>query len=484
MTKKNLLTALLVAPMLIGGVSACGGGGGGGNKDVIEIRFAQNTDKSKLSPIIERAAEAFNKNEEANPGLKIHVDASQESGSFDLLRENTLKKIPTGDYCDIFYGYPDSIQAINKYKVVQDLDEFINDSEVGLTQDELNDIIPAYLQEGANYPDEGRYSMPFSKSTEVMYYNRDILGLDLSSIDPSINNGNPLTEAYINNLTWDELFEKLCPALLTKNEQLDDEHKLIIPKEDKSCVFAYDSDDNFFITLAKQYGYDYTSIDPATKKGSIDFANENMANLLVKVNEYYRKGYLMTKGSYGGSYTSNLFNDKACLFTVSSTAGAKNTYNSNFVTMPAHIPHVAGSKGYTISQGPSIAILKKEAAPEKAKAAWQFYRFFLRKYSLNWAVNSGYLPILESDYESDEWLEASSTDGKNPMTEEYNKAMTYSYIPQVSDDLFDSPVFTQSAAARVQAGSAMTQAIVYNGTLTKEQAMEIHTTCKNNAMNA
>ena len=237
--------------------------------------------------------------------------------------------------------------------------------------------------------------------------------------------------------------------------------KLLVEYNKRKAIFAYDSDDNFFITLAQQYGYDYTElVETASgiKKGEIKFANTNIAKLLLKFNEYYKKGYLITGGTYGGekhAYTSDLFNNKACLFTVSSTAGAKNTYNSLFTTVPLRIPHVEREVNGqmkvfrdVISQGPSIAILD-HGDKERAKGAWLFYKYFLYDRSTMWSVGtqSGYLPILASSLESEEYQDACSTEGKEAGTVEYNLAVTYQYQTQIANDLFSSPVFDKLYAS-------------------------------------
>ena len=60
-----------------------------------------------------------------------------------------------------------------------------------------------------------------------MFYNKDVLvGLDLHEIDATINGGNPLTADYFDNITWEELFDKL------KN-MYEDQEKFIKLKREK-----------------------------------------------------------------------------------------------------------------------------------------------------------------------------------------------------------------------------------------------------------
>ena len=50
---------------------------------------------------------------------------------------------------------------------------FVNDAQVGLSDDELADFFPAFLE--ANTWDGVLYSLPFNKSVQVLYYNKDLL---------------------------------------------------------------------------------------------------------------------------------------------------------------------------------------------------------------------------------------------------------------------------------------------------------------------
>ncbi len=486
---------LMIIPLLaVGSLAGCKPDPYAGR---IKIRFLHNVAKGELTTFMENAAQEFNDDPELNPDLKYYIDASQESGSYDDLVTKTIDSIATDGYCDIFYGYPDSIQKLIKRSIVYDINDFIEDEEYGLSDEELADILPNYLQEGRNYPIEGTYSMPLSKSSEVMYVNGNLVGFNLSKYSTSIGVNGILTKSYLDNLTWEELFENLCPTLdmYMKDPDIEDSRKLIKPYNNKLSYISYDSDSNFFITLAKQYGYDYTEI--VNGKGEIKFNNENMARLLLKLNSYYNKpvgnyegsSYLTTGMIIGGtksSYGSDMFNNNACLFTISSTAGAKNNYNSNFESVPVRIPH-AEVNGVAhrdvISQGPSVALLD-HGSDERGLGAWLFYKYFLTQKSTSWSVGTkaGYLPITRSGYESEEYQERTSKEGKQAGELEYNLAVTYEYVARIQNNLFDSPVFDQSGAARTQAGSALTQSILLkNATL--DGIMSILNSCKNIAMN-
>ena len=56
--------------------------------------------------------------------------------------------------------------------------------EYGWTEEEQEDYVAAYLEEGSNYSVPGTFSLPLSKSTEAMYYDEDkIIGLTLEGVN-------------------------------------------------------------------------------------------------------------------------------------------------------------------------------------------------------------------------------------------------------------------------------------------------------------
>ncbi|MCR4561834.1 MAG: extracellular solute-binding protein [Bacilli bacterium] len=388
----------------------------------------------------------------------IEVTHSKKEGNYDTVKNLVVQGIPADNYPDMFLGYPDAVQEVMQYNKVVKLDKYIDDPVYGLSDDEYSDYLETFIEEGQNYPIAGTYSLPLAKSTEALYYNKQLLTLDLSSIDPSINDGNPINEEYLNNLTWEVLFGKLCPALVAYNEAITDETKRIYDpsRYDFGAVFGYDSDDNLFITLAEQYGYPYTSVDTSTGKGSIDFVNDGMKSVLKTFNKAKNDGYFITQG-VGGNYTNYAFTARAALFTVGSTGGTKYQISTDFETGVAKIPHAEGRDAKVINQGPSVCILKHGDA-DRELATWLFYKYFTNaQNSLVWAVNTGYSPIRYSNYTSPEYIAYSSIEGKPAGSSEKLGAEVAHYVGDVTKDYFSSPVFKGSSEARLQVKSLVTE---------------------------
>ena len=388
------------------------------------------------------------------PKIHVHLSNPQGTGNYSMIEKNVVAGFFKEDYPDIVQCYPDNVVKYLAQGYAVDLDPYLDDPVYGLSKDERADYIASFLAEGNGYAKAGTYSLPFCKSTELLYYNADaLLGLDLSNIDSSINKGKALDEDYLNSLTWEEVFQRLCPAIATYNGALPKEKKIYDDSEDHA-IFTYDSDENCFITLAKQYGYGYTRVDEEGK-GVIEFDNPGMKGLVSMLAEAKKNHYFHSRRSYGGEYVSGLFVDKQALFTVSSTASLSYNFNYN---EPFHIgvgkipvPEKEGQIYTSINQGPSICVLDHEDENRKT-AAFLLWKFLTNETNSNtWALKTGYLGIRNSSYSSKEYQEALSVNENSTVYEQYvSENLVRSN--EVRENLFNTAVFRGSSNARTNVG--------------------------------
>ena len=466
--KKKLLLGLALSVLSLGALAGCTNDDQGGEKPgpgpetpVVEDYFIQDpttiyfwsTIGDNNQAQVNRYIESF---KDVEPNVTV-VNVKQ-NGSYNDLENMVITGFTANNYPDIVQAYPDHVADYIDYGKAVKLDEYMDNPDYGWTAEEKADVVQAYLTEGQEYTIEGTYSLPFSKSTEAMFYNEDILhGLDLSDIDPTINGGNPLNASYLNSLTWEEFFGKLAPALTTYNETVE---QIITPSDGVSAIMGYDSDDNLFITLCEQYGYPYSSV--VNGKGSVDFNTQEMQDLLTEWHGYVEKGYFITKGINEGNYVNELFNDGACLFSIGSTGGVKYQFSE---TNPSNvgvamIPQAENGTPATINQGPSVAILDHNDENRRL-ASWLFYKHMTNEEnSLDWALNSGYCAIRQSNYSDPAYLEANDVDATQPKSLERLMAKANNYIGTMTSTLFVSPAFKGSSTIRTQVGGLLTQCLL------------------------
>ena len=382
----------------------------------------------------------------------VKINNVKESGNYNQLAKKAADGFSTNYYPDLIQAYPDAVSDFMYYKKVVKLDSYMDNHQEYSGKELAGDY------KDSKYEDDKTYTIGWSKEEKD-----DIVSEFLTE---GINGGNGLTEDYFNNLTWEELFDNFCPKFIEWNDAQPEGAKLLKSDQAYHAVFAYDSDDNLFITLGEQYGIPYTGIDKTTGKGQALFNNAEYKALLKKWNEYAKKGYIISKGSAGDNYTNEYFTARNTLFSVGSTGGVKYQFDDKnpMDVGVARIPQPAAAVNKTsekeklaiINQGPSLCVLDHGDENRKL-ASWLFYKFMTNEENaLDWAINSGYCGIRTSVLNSEEYKD--SCDESRYETKTLDKLMARNgrYIPTVADILYTSPTFKGSSECRNQAGGIMT----------------------------
>lgn len=452
---KKLLVSVLVSVLLLTGMltilAAC--------EEPIDYEHTiifYSSQGDKLKTQTEFAIDQF---EAKYPGWKV---IHQTPGGYDQVRDKVLQDLRVGNQPDLAYCYPDHVALYLPSETVVNMTPYLTSTEtvagknvvvddaqgthsgtddvnyrIGFTDKELEDFIPAYYEEGyaRNFAGYEKYgfkaqdmlTLPFVKSTELLFYNKD--ALDACGFQPA--------------KTWDELWAQ-APKLVEK-----------FP----GCTpLGYDSESNWFIIMCEQNGWDYTSIDD----NHFLFNNENTRNWLQQLNTYYEVNHwITTKQDYGGAYTSALFtkgvadNAGGVVYCVGSSGGASNQASDKFHWGVAPVP---GSKvgnsvnNAAISQGPSLVMLtggnKVTNASEKEKMTFLFIKELLDPtFQANFSIASGYNTCRPSTYDIPAYAKHMEGDSITAIAAKVTSTM--------ADRFFVSPAFDGSSDARTQVGTAL-----------------------------
>lgn len=389
--------------------------------------------------------------ESENPGIKIKESAA--AGGYDDLEEAILKASSTGGLPTMAFCYPDHVAEYldrGTSGIVTDLTQFINDPELAFTKEDgshkdeddndvygVDDFVPTFWDEGCNYTKEGVYSVPFAKSTEALFYNKDYFD----------------TYNWEIPQTWDQMWT-LCREIA--------EMKL----PGVVAPLGYDSDSNLFISLSKQMNIPFTS---ATGEEHYLFNNPQAKAMVSDLKSKFDEGLFITKGSNGNNtYTSSKFTAGEVIMTIGSTGGTTYNQTANFEVGVAEPPAYDLANKAVISQGPSIcffnAASSKMASPAQLKAAWKFYKFISNaENSTLYSVSTGYQPVRTSSYQTETYKKfASDTTSLLNSVANVSSGMLDSY--------FNSPVFVGSAKARNEVGSLLSAVLM--GSKTVDAAFE------------
>ena len=442
--KKNLLVILLVLIAFV--FVGCGSkkakpnfivpDGGYDGSEVTVVFY--HTMGSNLSDVLDEYIAEFNK---LYPN--IHID-SQKIGSYNDVRDQISTEITEGNQPNIAYCYPDHVALYNLAGAVATLDDLIASKEsdgnggiLGLTQEQIDDFIPGYYAEGTAFGDGLMYTMPFSKSTEVLYYNKTFF------------EANNLTVPT----TWDEM-EALCAR---------------IKEIDPNCIpLGYDSSANWFITMCEQYMADGQKTAYTSASGDhYLFDTDINRNFVKKFKSWYEKGYVTTQTIYG-AYTSGLFvsnkeGELKSYMSIGSSAGATHQRPTKvdgaypFEVGIATIPQVNPAAPKVISQGPSVCIFKKNN-PQEVVASWLFVKYLTTsvEFQAEFSIASGYVPVIKSVMNNEYFANTlNKADGGD-----YVSALSTKICMEQADAYFVSPAFVGSSTARDQVGAIIDKALL------------------------
>lgn len=418
----------------------------------VEVVF-YHTMGQNLRAVLQKYIASFN---EEHPEITI---TESSIGGYDDVRDQVITELQAGKQPALTYCYPDHVATYLRSKKVVDLNTYINDSEVGLTQEQVNDFIAGYYAEGSSFGDSTKmYTLPFSKSTEVMYYNK--------------------TFFEANHLSVPDHWFSTGADDKTSMEYVIAEIKKIEPT---SIPLGYDSEANWFITMTEQLKTPYTAAVEKVEDRFL-FNNDDNVAFCNEFRTWCQNGWMTTQSIYGG-YTSGLFtnttaNEKGevihSYISIGSSAGA--TYQCPaklddgtypFEVGIAEIPQADASNKKVISQGPSICMLQQK---DKAvnDAAWLFLKYLLTspEFQAEFSMTSGYVPVLKSTFELDaykDFLAGAST------YKEGIAALSAKICMEQEESYFTSPAFVGSSDARDQVGGLLVDYISAAPETTEEQ---------------
>lgn len=348
-------------------------------------------------------------------------------GQYTDLKTKTTAALKSGSAPSIAQAYPDWVAEYLQSGSVVNLTPYIENTEVGIN--DFDDIIESYRAENSQYEGGQFYSLPFNKSTEVLYYNKTFF------------EENGLTVPT----TWEEL-ETVSATItqLTGNP-----------------AFGIDSPQNYFITMVQQFGGEYTN-----SEGEILFG-EDGAKAAIESLELLKRntdaGYWRLPGE--DKYLSGPFMSELVYMYTGSSAGYSHISSADFEVGVAPIPQVSNETGAVIQQGTNVVVFDQNKSLEEVYAAYEFAKY-LSSYegNLAFSTTTSYLPIRESVIDSTEYQNYVVEANDQTKVVGPEQANYYFYDPSFYTDTYSS------YNVRTAVGQAVEQ-VVLNG-VSPEQAVQ------------
>ncbi len=333
----------------------------------IEIIFWHVYGTTKEALLLEYIADF----EELYPNITV---TAEPQGGYEDILDNTIYAISGGETPTLLVGYPDHVAGYLNGNAVVPLDDFIKHETWGI---DLDDFIDSYIDENRQYEGGLMYSLPYSKSTEMMVFNKTKL------------------EALGQNIPTDRA--------LTFQE-LEDLAVVMVGDGPNQCEYLlnYDSAANFFINMVRQFDGGYTNT-----AGEILVDDPNTIAMLEYIQPLFENNTLALPLAWNMDYGSANFLAQDVCMTVGSTAGI--SYNvpqdGAFEIGVAPVPQYDSEHLSAVQQGPNIAIMSFTTDAQRL-AAWLFITHVTNtENTARWSMLTGYLPVRYSGYEWDVYEE-------------------------------------------------------------------------------
>lgn len=327
-----------------------------------------------------------------NKNITVNLVAQ---GNYDDLSKKLMAAAKAHNSPALAMAYEDWQTGYIKNHLIEDLTPYKESKDVGISDSSYNDIVKVFRD--ANTWNGEIYGMPFNKSTEILFYNTDYFSkFGLSA--PK---------------TWDDLKNDAKTLTTTINGR-------------KVTGMGFENSLGMdFPTYVEQAGG--TAIDDAS--GKVKFNSAEGKDALNFLYGMFKDGTGKMAGE--DQYISNPFTRGDVAMCIGSCAGISYVKSGakgkvNWATAP--LPE--DKKAAVPFMGTNLVVFSSASAQQKL-AAWEFIKYLTGKdQTLDWAENTGYVPIRNSVLNDDQWKNfVSQNPAYAPAEEQFGVGYYYSRLP-------------------------------------------------------
>jgi len=430
---KKILRLCLVS-LLLCGLTGCGQTGGkkldpDSPVTITVWHYYNGVQQTQFDEMVDE----FNNTVGAEQGIIVDANSKNSVGELAESVLAAVNKEPGADMMpNIFGTYAETAYQIDQMGLLVDLSQY-------LTEEERDEYVDAYLEEGSLGQEGVLKIFPTAKSTEVMMVNRT----DWQKFADACG------VTYDDMKTWEGLAE-----VSRKYYEYTDALTPDVP-HDGRAFFGRDSVANYMTVGTMQLGHPFAA---AGEDGTVTVEADKETMRILWDNFYvpFVKGYYTAESRF----RSDDAKIGAIIALVGSTTGAtyypaevtindEYTYPIENVVLP--IPGFSGRDPYIVQQGAGMAVLKSDERTEYACAV--FLKWFTEaERNLAFSVNSGYLPVKE---EANDFAVISSYSEELGISDTMLNTFQVATEEIRSYTLYTSPPYNKSAEVRSYVEAAM-----------------------------
>lgn len=304
----------------------------------------------------------------------IYVQGFSQGSVPDLeaaVRDSAAGKVGAEPMPDIFSSYADTAYEVEQAGALANLSEYLD-------QDELEEYVESYIEEGRIAADGTLRIFPTAKSTEIMMIN--------------MTDWEPFAEATGAALEDLKTIEGVVEVARAYYEWTDGQTP-DIPGDGKA-FYGRDALANYFIIGMQQLGVEIFQVE----NGEVEL-NVPREELRRLWDNYYIpmvKGYFAAYGSFRsddvktGDLLAYTGSTTSAMYFPEQVEQEDNSYAIDYAVMPA--PVFQGGKNYAVQQGAGMVVSRSDEKHEYA--AVEFLKWFTEaENNLQFGCVAGYLPV-------------------------------------------------------------------------------------------
>lgn len=322
--------------------------------------YYNGAQKETFDSLVQR----FNETEGASKNIMVEAVSKGTIGELaNAIYDSAEKKVGSDPLPQICAAYADIAFTVNARGLVADLGQY-------MTEEEMDEFVDAYLEEGRFEAKDTLKLFPVAKSTEVL---------------------------TVNMTDWKKFSDDTGASL----EALSTWEGLAKVAEDYygwsggKAFFGRDAFANYILIGSYQLGHEIFRIEDGSM--ALDFDKETMRRLWNCYYVPYVKGYYTASGKFRSDdlKTGNLIAFAGATSGATYTPEAVTYEDGNRYEIECRIfplPNFEGCEPMAVQQGAGMMVLNSDKSTEEA--AVTFLKWFADdEQNLEFSVRSGYLPV-------------------------------------------------------------------------------------------
>lgn len=325
--------------------------------------------ESPLNDLIDQFNETIGKEENiwVQVGSVTNTNTIHENVLASAFGDPGASELP-----DMFVSYPKTVLAMPDETVLVDYCDYF-------TKEELDEFIPAFLEEGVIHD---RLSiLPVAKSTEVMFVNK-------TAFDRFAKE----TGADIEDLrTWEGLF-----AMSEQYAEWTDNKTPKIPYDGKN-FFVHDYHFNYFQVGVESLGENFFKGENLAFGPEFETAWEPYAKAALSGGVWLRSGYATEPLRTGDSIVSVASSASVLYYSDEVTYEDNTSEKIEIVAMPC--PVFSTGEKMVMQRGAGICTVK--STPDKEKACITFLKWLTEtRKNVEFVTSLGYMPVKQEAFDA------------------------------------------------------------------------------------